>query len=129
VVRLADYVKPNEVEARLMTGLRPEEAARELVRWGAKVGIVTLADRGSLVACGDGAVYRVPAYRTRAVDPTGAGDVYAGAFIYKLLEGSSVLEAALFASAVASIKVEHVGPDFPVTRGEGERRYRALVGR
>ncbi len=127
VVKLADYVKPNEVEAALMTGLGPEEAAKELVRWGAKVGIVTMADRGSVIY-EDGRLHKVPAYRTKAIDPTGAGDVYAGAFIYKRIEGASLLEAALFASAVASIKVEYVGPDFPLTRLEGERRYKSLVG-
>jgi len=125
VVRLCDYVKPNEVEARVMTQLGAEEAVKELQRWGAKVSIVTLADQGSLLYNGE-RLYRVPAYKVRAVDPTGAGDVYAGAFIYSRLMGAGLLEAALFASAVASIKVEHIGPGFPASLEEGVKRASTL---
>ncbi len=124
-VKLCDYVKPNEAEAAVMTGLEPEDAVKELVKWGAKVGIVTMAERGSIVL-GEGKLYRIPAFKTAALDPTGAGDVYAGAFIYSRIRGKNLLEAALFASAIASIKVEHVGPDFPITREEGERRLKIL---
>jgi sugar/nucleoside kinase (ribokinase family) len=125
VMKLCDYVKPNEAEAEVITGLEAEEAVKELWRLGAKVSIVTLADRGSLIY--DGAsLYRVPAYRVRAVDPTGAGDVYAGAFIYARLKGLSLLEAGLLASAAASIKVEHVGPSFVRALGESVRRVEGL---
>ena len=125
VVRLCDYVKPNEAEAKVMTQLEAEEAVKELRRWGAKVSIVTLADQGSLLYDGE-RLYRIPAYKVKAVDPTGAGDVYAGAFIYSRLRGDGLVEAGLFASAVASIKVEHVGPGFPASLEEASRRVKRL---
>ncbi|MEM4700392.1 MAG: PfkB family carbohydrate kinase [Candidatus Nezhaarchaeales archaeon] len=125
-VKLCDYVKPNEEEARVMTQMEEEDSARELRRWGAGVSIVTLAERGSVLYDGE-KLYRVPAYRTRAIDPTGAGDVYAGAFIFIRLTGGDLLEAGLFASAIASIKVEHVGLDFLNFLEEGPRRARVLM--
>lgn len=127
IVKLCSYVKPNEVEARVMTGMDAEEAAKTLVKWGAQVAIVTMAERGSIL-CKEGKLYRIPAFETKAIDPTGAGDVYAGAFIYSKLNGRSLVEASFFASAAASIKVEHVGPDFPLTREEAERRFLKLYG-
>ncbi|RLF17009.1 MAG: ribokinase [Thermoprotei archaeon] len=128
IVSLVDYVKPNEHESKVLTGEDdPYIAAKKLVEWGAEVGIVTLAERGSVAYDGD-VFYRVQAYRTKAIDPTGAGDVYAGAFLAKKLEGAPLPEALLFASAAASIMVEHVGPDFPLTYEETRRRYLSLVG-
>lgn len=127
-VRLCDYVKPNEEEAKVMTQAESEEeSVKELRRWGAKVGIVTLADRGSLIYDG-GRLYEIPAYRVRAVDPTGAGDVYAGAFMFSRLMGRGLLEAGLFASAIASVKVEHVGLSFLDFLEDGVERARELAG-
>ncbi|RLF25314.1 MAG: ribokinase, partial [Thermoprotei archaeon] len=126
VAQYLDFIKPNEKESLFITGeVDPFRAAKLLVEWGAEVGIVTLAERGSVAFDGE-LFYRVPAYRTVAVDPTGAGDVYAGALIAGLLEGYHLPEALLLASAAASIKVEHCGPTFPVTRAEAERRYYAI---
>ncbi len=127
IIELVNYVKPNEVESFVITETKnPFQAAKMLVEWGAEVGIVTLAERGSVAYDGN-LFYKIPAYRTVALDPTGAGDVYAGGFIAKRLEGGSIAAACLYASATASIKVEHCGPNFPVTRKETERRYHAIA--
>jgi sugar/nucleoside kinase (ribokinase family) len=71
---------------------------------------------------------RIPPYTTTDIDPTGAGDTYIGAFITKYLEGKSIFECGVFASAAASIKVEHSGPDFPLTYAEASRRMHQLLG-
>ncbi len=47
---------------------------------------------------------------TKAVDPTGAGDTFAAAFLFSLASGDSVEQAAKTASAAASIAVEAKGP-------------------
>jgi sugar/nucleoside kinase (ribokinase family) len=70
--------------------------------------------------------YRIPAFKTGIVDPTGAGDVYASVFLAKHLEKNDLLEAGLYASASASIKVEKTGPLFSLDPGEVERRVEAL---
>ena len=106
IIQNISCVKPNEVEAVVLTGFRsPETSARRLVELGANVGIVTLAERGSVVYDGH-ALYRIPAFRTFAKDPTGAGDVYIGAFITQSIRGYGIRDSALFASAAASLKVD-----------------------
>ncbi len=125
---LVDFIKPNEHEAQVMTGHEdPYYSARLMVDWGAKVGIVTLAERGSIIAK-ERNILRILAYKTFARDPTGAGDTYAGAFITKYLGGADLYHCGLFASAAASIKVEYSGPDFPLKKEEVERRAQKLFG-
>jgi len=127
ITRLVDVIKPNEHEAETLTGVEsPYTATRLLTEWGAKISIVTLAERGSLVGTGRNFI-RIPAYKTSAIDPTGAGDIYIGAFITKFLEDASLFDCGLFASAAASIKVEHTGPDFPINLPETRRRMTELL--
>ena len=125
---LVDIIKPNEHEARAMTGVEdPFFSVRMMTEWGAKVSIVTLAERGSIIARRR-SLLRIDAYETFAKDPTGAGDTYAGAFITRYLRGEPLYRCGLFASAAASIKVEYTGPDFPLEVEEVERRVRKLSG-
>ena len=107
-----DFIKPNEHESKTITGENdPELSLGRLREMGAPVPIVTLAERGSLLL-DNAKIRRIPAYPTRAIDPTGAGDVYAGSFITHYSRVGNLAEASLYASAAASIKVEQVGPGF-----------------
>ena len=79
-------------------------------RMAARVPVLVLT-RGS-----DGcSVYRaagvidVPASRARAVDTTGAGDVFAAAFFIRLVETDDPVESAYFASCAAALAVEGYG--------------------
>ncbi len=115
LVAAVDFVKPNELEARIITGSEDHvESARQLVEWGARTAIVTLGEKGS-VACDQHECLRIPAYKTTAIDPTGAGDVYAGAFLAEYSRSRNLTASCLYASAAASVMVESLGPDFPVT--------------
>lgn len=53
--------------------------------------------------------HTAPAYRTSEVDPTGAGDVFAAAFLVRLAETGAPREAAHFANAAASYAIEALG--------------------
>jgi sugar/nucleoside kinase (ribokinase family) len=57
----------------------------------------------------DGASYYVPPRPANEVDPTGAGDVFATAFLIRLAETGDPLAAARFANVVASFSVEAPG--------------------
>jgi sugar/nucleoside kinase (ribokinase family) len=59
----------------------------------------------------DGVNTRVPPRLAAEVDPTGAGDVFAAAFLIRLAETDDPLDAARFANIVASMSVEAVGMD------------------
>jgi sugar/nucleoside kinase (ribokinase family) len=127
LVASVDFIKPNELEAEVITGLADHlESARELVRWGADVAIVTLGENGSVV-CDRNECLSVPAYKTVAVDPTGAGDVYAGAFLAEYSRTGVLGSSCLYASAAASIMVESVGPDFAVTEQTVRRRAEVIA--
>ncbi|MBC7224830.1 MAG: ribokinase [Anaerolineae bacterium] len=79
-----------------------------------------LAQKAECVVCTRGAegatlhvggeALAMPPRPAREVDPTGAGDVFAAAFLVRLWETDDPVEAARFANAVASFSVEGVGP-------------------
>ncbi len=127
IARSATFLKPNEHEAEVFTkSLDHRNTAQQLVSWGAEVGIVTLADRGSIITDGK-STWQIPAYSTIAKDPTGAGDTYMGGFIYSWLKrNGDLVDHALFASATASMMVEHTGPDFPMDVSSVEQRVETL---
>ncbi len=134
IIPLCTVVKANEHEAHIITGIDPrddEEKARASVKalhaLGCEIAIVTLAAEGSVIYDGNELI-RIPAYATNAVDPTGAGDTYAGGFMVRYAEEShSLREVGYFASCVASVMVEHTGPDFPLSYEEAERRTEVLL--
>lgn len=126
IVGLCDFVKPNEHESIVMTKTKdPFVSAKILVEWGSPVSIVTLAEKGSVIYDGE-KFLEIPAYETFAKDPTGAGDVYAGAFLFEYNKTRDLASSGLFASAAASIMVENSGPDFPMKEKEVRRRLTKL---
>ncbi|MFE3598475.1 carbohydrate kinase family protein [Streptomyces sp. NPDC059142] len=90
----AETLLPNADEARLLTGLpHPADAAAELSR-RVPVAVVTLGGDGALVAERGAVTARVPASPARAVDSTGAGDAFTGAFLAARLGGADPARAA-----------------------------------
>lgn len=72
--------------------------------------VTTNGEAGSLIEQSNSSEsYLIPAYKTKAVDPTGAGDSYRGAFLAAYLEHSPLEECGQIASAVASFVVEKHG--------------------
>ena len=71
-----------------------------------------------------GAWHYLPAFPTIEVDPTGAGDVFATAFLIRFRESNDPLDAARFASCAASFCVEAEGVNGIPTRGQIEERLR-----
>lgn len=131
IARLCHVVKANEVEAYVLTGIDPRRdavtAVRQLRSMGCAIAIVTIAEAGSIID--DGLrIYEIPAYPTRANDPTGAGDTYMAGFIHSYLRNpQDVRTAGCYGSAVASIWIEHTGPNVHVAIDEVERRTASLL--
>lgn len=123
LLSLVDVLTPNEGEAQALAGREgePEELAQALLARGVGSVVITLGDRGALVATRERREV-APAYEARAVDTTAAGDAFSAGLAVALAEGSDLFEAAGFAGAVASLSVTRRGaqPSMP-HRDEVER--------
>ena len=85
-----------------------EDALLEMSTWGPKTVMCTLGDKGAMAVI-DGKVESFPAYPAVALDTTGCGDVFHGAYLVALLDGMECVDAIHFASAVSGIKCQRIG--------------------
>jgi len=120
LLRLCDYVVPNETEASALVGFNvtsthdAERAADAIKQRGVKHALITLGANGVWVDA-DGWRGLVPAPKVKAVDTVAAGDTFIGAFVARKAEGASVQDAARFGCAAAAISVTRAGaqPSIP----------------
>jgi len=130
LISLCEIIKPNELECRVLTGIDPRQdyrtPAQMIKAWGPEVVVITLAEQGSIIYDGI-EFYEIEAYHTAAIDPTGAGDTYAAGFMYGMIRGYGLPECGVLGSAVASVMVEHTGPDFPLTKSEALNRMKKIL--
>lgn len=105
-----------------------EGQADSLKEWRAQtpVTVLTQAEMGCTVYH-QGETHYVPSYPVRAKDPTGAGDVFAAAFLIYYGEGRGPVEAARFANCAASFLVEAGGLAGLPHRAQVERRMEQLA--
>ena len=106
-----DWLIPNEVEfAALSGGDAPTDATMLALaaRTGRRV-VVTLGQAGAALVAADGRVERVPADPVKALDTTGAGDAFVGAFGYGLAAGLPELDAGRLGVRCASDSVTRPG--------------------
>lgn len=97
----------NREEAEVVTGHGAHAAVKILGEW-APWAVVKLGGEGSLVAHG-GHVIHVPAVPTTVRDTTGAGDSYAGGFLYGWLQGWPAARCGHLGSHIASLTVAQIG--------------------
>lgn len=117
-----DVLVPNRSELQQLSGVAdPARGARALLRSDVGAVIVTLGADGALIVTADDEIV-VPAFRTRAVDTTGAGDAFVGNLAHGLVQNQSLEQAARFAAAAAAMSVQRHGaqPSMP-TRIETEQ--------
>ncbi len=84
------------------------EAGRRMLTRGPAVYVETLGENGCWIFSDRGEMY-LPAFPVRAIDTTGAGDVFHGAFLLAWMAGEPLAEAGRFASAAAALKCERRG--------------------
>ena len=80
-----------------------------LAALGPTTVVVTRGEEGSMGRSGGGAVVEQPAFRVDAVDTTGCGDVYHGAFAVGLARGLDLAGCMRLASAAAALKCRALG--------------------
>jgi sugar/nucleoside kinase (ribokinase family) len=100
----------NEDEARSLSGLQDSEAACEHIarEAGVRIVVVKLGRRGSLIRV-DGETLHVGVKLVHAIDSTGAGDSYAGGFLYGLSRGWAPARCGELATRVAALTVSQIG--------------------
>jgi ribokinase len=110
----ANYFIPNETEAETTTGIAvksiedAKKCAEFLLSKGMRRIVITLGERGSLIAGSDG-MELIPAFKVQAVDTTGAGDAFIGSFAVFLGEGIAEKEALRRANLYAGLSTTKVG--------------------
>ena len=103
---LVDHLILSEDFACKLTGAKqPAEAARALWTEQRQVVIVTRGDQGCIcLAAGDATPGSVPAFKIKARNTTGCGDVFHGAYALALARNLELNERIRFASAAAACK-------------------------
>lgn len=112
VIRKVNMLMLNDGEARLLTQEQNLKiCARQIMEMGPDYVVIKKGEHGALLASRNG-LYIIPAYPVDdVVDPTGAGDSFAGGFLgylsqQKTINDATVCEALLRGSVVASFGVE-----------------------
>ena len=105
--KMIDIIIANEDEAFAYTGVK-EEAALEILAQKARIAVVKIGKRGALIAK-DGGVTKVAAGPAKAVDTTGAGDLWASGFLYGYLNGWSMERSGNLGSIVSNEVVQVMG--------------------
>ncbi len=118
-LELVDVYKSSLLEITALTGMDDLKASmRQIEDFGVDIVIVTLGSKGTMLLF-DKTFHRIRAILPRkTIDPTGAGDVFGGAFLAEYLRNKDPLWCACVASAAASFKLETSGPVLRCTEGE-----------
>jgi sugar/nucleoside kinase (ribokinase family) len=135
MLKRIDVLVINEEEARQLAQRHNiMRVARELLGMGPRIVVIKRGEYGALLFEGE-QVFSAPAYPVEEVlDPTGAGDTFAGGMLGYIARAEKVDQATLrravvYGSALASYCVEGVSVDrlAAVTKAEVEERYLAFA--
>ena len=101
------------------------ENVENFEKWKTLVNILVLTqgENGATIFH-SGKKIHIPGWKTDAVDPTGAGDVFAAAFSLSYSKSSDVEYAGRFASCAASFSVQEVGFESMPTQKQVESRMK-----
>lgn len=119
-----DLLFGNYSEAEALTGTDTPEEALRVLSTHSEIAVITLDERGSLIRRGD-TVVSIPVYPVKAVDTTGAGDMFAAGLLYGLTQGYSLDVTGRIASYAAAQVVAKMGPRLETIDQEALARLRA----
>jgi len=109
LIRQIDFVVTSARFASLFTGISDRgKALIELQNHTSGFLCATLGNEGAM-ALVEGKILHVEGFKVKAVDTTGAGDVFHAGFIYGLLKNWEVREVLRFANAAAALKCQDLG--------------------
>ncbi|MBN2829012.1 MAG: bifunctional hydroxymethylpyrimidine kinase/phosphomethylpyrimidine kinase [Candidatus Cloacimonetes bacterium] len=135
VIRRIDIVFVNEDEAKMLTGCHNiYDAAEEILSMGPKLVLLKRGEYGAMAIMTDMMFY-APVYPVKkVVDPTGAGDSFAGGFMGFLagkgeFTKSAIKEAVIYGTVMASLDVESFSADalLDIETSEIENRRKKII--
>lgn len=124
-IGMADIALPSLDDATALTGLADPDAVADFYLRLCPLVLLKCGAAGCLVATRDGRT-RIPPHAVEAVDATGAGDTFAGAFLARRLAGDDPVAAARYANAAAALSTTGYGAVAPIPRAAA---VRALLDR
>ena len=110
-----DLLFANQVEALTWTGEETVKAAGETLKAIAKSFVITLGSEGALLFDGKNYI-NISSHEIIALDSNGAGDMFAGAFLYGISTGLDFETSGRLASLSAATVVSQFGPRLPTER-------------
>ncbi len=127
ILSLINIYKSSQAEIFALTDQSDLKAALKVVHdFGVGTVIVTLGAKGSVLSV-EGAQFNIAACPSQVlVDPTGAGDVFIGAFLTEYLRQKESIWCACVGSAAASFVVEGIGPTYFGKKEEIYQRAKVL---
>ena len=105
-----DFFMPSEREVKMLLGhCRPREAARAFRNRGVGTFILKRGEKGSVLFARGGGEIQMPAFKTKVVDTTGAGDCFCAGFIKGLSLGWSLGDCMKLGNAAGACAVGALG--------------------
>ena len=127
-----DGVVINDNEARLLCKeANLAKCAKIIISWGSKFIIIKKGEHGAILFTNDGQVFPAAGFfLDEIVDPTGAGDSFAGGFLGHIarknkLDFATMKEAVIYGNVMGSFAVEDFGVKrlLSITNDDVEKRY------
>ena len=110
----ADILLPSLDEAQILTGLdNKEDILNFYLQFEPEILALKCGSEGAIVIF-EGRKEYIPALNVNAIDTSGAGDTFAGAFLAQIIQGESPFEAARFAVVASGISVQGYGAMAPI---------------
>lgn len=123
---LCDISLPSYDDLSLLTGIEDEDALVDFaLARGAPIVALKLGERGAIVAS-PSERHRIDPHVVTAVDATGAGDTFGGAFVARLLAGDDLVTAGRYASVAAALSTTGFGAVAPIPGADQVRNALAL---
>jgi sugar/nucleoside kinase (ribokinase family) len=118
-LRLSHIVTFSDEESKFLFGTsEPEKAAQRAMKYGVGTVGIKLGKRGSCIISRDGKIVQVPAFKVKAVDPTGAGDGWNAGLLAGLCKDWDLQKCATVANAIGALVVTKRGAIAALPRKE-----------
>ena len=121
-VDAADIVFASLEDLTLLYGVTDYRTIVEKLSTKEKIFAVKLGSEGCAIYA-HGSWIKVPGFKVEAVDTTGAGDAFDGAFVVGFLEGMDLVQLGRFANAVGALTTTGLGAIPPIPRRDAVEKF------